>query len=47
MTECERHYELVRRTDGGTYDWQTADRSRAERDTVIQHNTALAATQRH
>ena len=32
------------RTDGGTYDWQTADRSRAEHDTVLQDNTALAGS---
>lgn len=42
MPESELHYGLVWRTDGGTYDWQMADRSREERDTVVQHNTALA-----
>lgn len=44
MPQCKLDYGLVGRTDGGTYDWQTADRSRGERDAVTQHNTVLAGS---
>lgn len=44
MPECELDYGLVWRADGGTYDWQMADRSRAEHNTVIQRTSVLAGT---